>query len=194
MKLKEIESIKYNRTKEELQLFIIFAICVAGKTATQIVKALNKFFPSNISPFNHLRSLEKSKTLDLAIRNSSLGQHNKLGKAFRYLINNDINLVHCSIEELEAIPGCGPKTSRFFLSFNRPNVNYAILDTHILAEMRELGHDVPKSTPQSRKRYKEIEATFVSYAQSLNKTPAELDLEIWLKRSRSRQQATTVME
>lgn len=192
-KLEDIEKIRYDRTESELQYFLMFAISVAGKRASQIIKSLNKFFEIslskinkiNVMPFESINQLDKCGQLDNSIAESKLGQHKKLGRAFRFLINSNIDLKKCDVEDLEKIPGVSFKTSRFFMSFNRIDVNYAVLDTHILAEMRDMGFDVPKSTPQNSKKYKEIESKFINYAHSIDMKPSELDLVIWSKRSKS---------
>ena len=95
-----------------------------------------------------------------------------------------IDLETCTAEDLEAIPGIGQKTSRFFITHSRPNQNYAILDTHILAWLKSLGYnDIPKSTPAG-KRYQEIEQLFLFEAKKRNVSAADLDLQIWKERSK----------
>ena len=80
---------------------------------------------------------------------------------------------------LQNIAGIGLKTARFYWMNCVPNQNYAILDTHILKWLRMQGYDVPKSTP-SKNKYLKIEQIFLEEAKKRNKTPIELDLEIWL--------------
>jgi len=87
----------------------------------------------------------------------------------------------CSIDELESIFGIGRKTSRCFVMHSRRNAQCAGLDTHILKFLRSKGHDVPKSTPGSKKKYLEIENLFLKYAKKSNKTIAKFDLDIWKK-------------
>ena len=88
------------------------------------------------------------------------------------------------LPELESIYGIGPKTARFFLLHSFPDQNYAVLDTHILAWMREVRkYQVPKSTP-SGKKYEELEGWFLFEAHLVDMTPAELDILIWNQRSK----------
>lgn len=192
LNLDDIEQIKIDRNEEELQTFIMFAVAVAGKTAKTISNSLNYFFhlsdeyvDKNLLPFDKLKILIKLDKLDELIKRSGLGQHKKLSNCFRYLASNKIDLKNCTIKDLELIPGISFKTSRFFILFNRENVKCAVLDRHILAEMKSLGFDVPKNTPQNSKVYTKIEKQFINYAESIGKTPSSLDLEIWKKRSKN---------
>jgi thermostable 8-oxoguanine DNA glycosylase len=68
--------------------------------------------------------------------------------------------------------------------YSRPDQRYAALDTHILKWLRSRGHDVPKSTPSSKKKYKEIEQLFLFIADDLGVDPSVLDSFIWQKYSR----------
>jgi thermostable 8-oxoguanine DNA glycosylase len=79
---------------------------------------------------------------------------------------------------LEQIYGIGPKTSRFFILWTRPNASFAALDRHILRWLREKGYQVSK-TPPTGKRYCELENIFLEEARQLNKSARQLDSEIW---------------
>jgi thermostable 8-oxoguanine DNA glycosylase len=97
------------------------------------------------------------------------------------LAEADFELSTCSIEELESIWGIGPKTARFFVLFSRDNVDdIAVLDVHILRWLREQGYDVPKQTPSSTKRYREIELLFLEQVPD-DKSLAQFDYELWLQ-------------
>jgi thermostable 8-oxoguanine DNA glycosylase len=102
-------------------------------------------------------------------------------------VNSGIDLKTCTVDDLESIPGIGPKTARCFLIHSRPNQQLGALDTHILRYMREQGYDVPKSTPSSKK-YKEVEKKWLKLANEISKktgkTLAEVDLDIWRKYAR----------
>jgi len=176
----------YHRSKAELEELLLFCICVAGKTAVQISKALDEFLRKGYDKYRNcktplaiLHRLIKENELMNAIKDSRLGQHNKLFKAFTYLCDHPINLKKCSIEQLEKVPGVGLKTSRFFLIHTRPNQKLACLDTHILKYLRSCGYEVPKSTPSTEKQYKEIEKKFLKKACASGMDLAEFDLSIW---------------
>jgi thermostable 8-oxoguanine DNA glycosylase len=94
------------------------------------------------------------------------------------LAQKGLDLSACSVSDLEAVRGIGPKTARCFLMHSRRNVRHAGLDTHVLKYMREMGFDVPKSTPAGRK-YIEIESKFLEIADKSGMSVAEFDLKIW---------------
>ena len=139
-----------------------------------------------ILPSEYIKKLIELDLLEEVLKESKLGQYNKLAKAFTQFVNLNLNLKECSHIDLEQIHGIGKKTSRFFLLYNREQANYACLDTHILKFMRDVLkiNNVPKNTP-SGKRYDVLEQLFLDYANSINKKPAELDLEIWKKYNKS---------
>ncbi len=87
----------------------------------------------------------------------------------------------CSVDDLENIYGLGRKTSRCFLIHTRKNARVAGLDVHILKFLRDQGIDAPISTPSSRKKYLELEKTFIEFADKAGKPIAEYDLAIWRK-------------
>ena len=112
------------------------------------------------------------------MKQCGIGCFNNKAITFNQLAFSNIDLMNCSVEELEKIKGIGMKTSRCFVIHSRKNANYAGLDTHILKYLRSLGHDVPLSTP-SGKKYVEIEKIFLSLVEKSGKTLSEFDLSIW---------------
>lgn len=173
----------YNRSEEELESFLLFAVSVAGKTAKQISKALNHFLngeewkcdisssPFFTTPFALIRYMYAENILEQHIRQSRLGQHNKLKRAFTEISFSEIDLNVCSVSELEQIHGIGKKTSRFFILHTRPNVRIACIDTHIKKWLSELGY--------KSKKYETLEAAFLDEADKRCRNYAELDLELW---------------
>lgn len=181
------EITNYNRSKEELEEFLLFTIVVAGKTAYIQSKKLEQFLSDckntynchNSSPFEILKLLQEENVLLYCIIKSKLGQYNKIHNAFKYIAKSDIDLKICTLEELEKIPGVGPKTSRFFLLHSRV-CDVAILDTHILKWFKNIGYNnAPKTTPSSRTTYKKWEDIFLDYCHDNGLSPASLDLSIW---------------
>jgi len=184
---------KFDRTKSELEAYILFCACVAGKTAKIQSKCLQVFFDTcwdvifdnklNVKPypFEMIKAVDSLGELETCIKSSKLGQYTKLTRCFRELANSDIDLFKCTTEELEKIHGIGFKTSRFFIVHSRKVSDYAILDTHILKYLRDVLNieNVPKSTP-GMALYKKLEKIFVEHARENNVNVADLDLAIWI--------------
>jgi thermostable 8-oxoguanine DNA glycosylase len=184
----------YNRSEDELEEFLLFAILVAGKKAEMQAKKLDSFIGHammvvGISPFDwlqHLVDMEKdnpyynakSNPLMSCMVNHKLGQYKRLNSAFRGILKFKNRLSSVTIEQLESVKGIGSKTARFFILHSRPNQKIACLDTHILKWMAYLGYDAPKQTP-TKKKYGEIERWFLMEAENRKMTPADLDLQVW---------------
>lgn len=179
--------IDYDRHIFELEEFLLFSVVVAGKTASVQSRLLGEFLlrENNESPFEIIRNMIQGDMLEYYLRQSKLGQYNKIVKSFTQIVNSNLDLQTCTVEDLEAIHGIGPKTARFFILHTRPNQRIAVLDTHILRFMRErLFISTPKSTP-SGKLYKKLEQQFLDYVDTTGKSVAEIDLAIWSEYARS---------
>ena len=173
----------FNRTEAELQEFLMFSILVAGKGAEQQAIKLDAFLKHCMykeigKPFALLSRLSSMGWLEIQMKKFKLGQYKRIGNAFRGILQFKGKLKKVTIEELESIPGIGSKTARFFILHSRPNQRVAVLDTHILKYLRDMGHNVPKATP-AKNKYKAIEDTFISIADSLKMSIADLDLQVW---------------
>ena len=188
---------KYNRTKAELECFLLFCIVVAGKTAYIQAQKLDEFLtsinkrlmmPEHVSPFQSLKSANQHGILMEEILKAKLGQYKKIYNGFKYITEREYDLTRMNPDLLERIPGVGMKTSRFFLLHS--DINYkdviAILDTHILKFIKENIDDrAPKSTPTIRVTYKYWEDLFLYWCQCNNKNVADFDLEVWKSYART---------
>ena len=184
----------FNRSESDLELFLLFCIVVAGKTAKTQAKLLEGFLTNlrdiskaltgktGQSPFKLIYNADSIGALRDELIRSRLGQFNRLEKSFRKTHDFLGKMKTITREELETIPGIGPKTSRFYLLHSRPNQRMAVLDTHILHYMRDNGLTTLTITPD-KKKYGPVEEAFLNHAKSINKTIADLDLEIWKKYS-----------
>ena len=79
------------------------------------------------------------------------------------------------------IKGMGYKEASHFLRNIGFGENLAILDRHILKNLKHFGviSEIPKSL--TRKRYIGIEKKFLSFARIINIPPSHLDLLLWCK-------------
>jgi endonuclease III len=172
---------------KDIEAFAVFCMCVAGKNGRRTERAVESLLERRgcDSIFEWLRLIAESGELEGELRRAGIGQYRKLGRGLAELAESGIDLRACTIEDLEAIHGIGPKTSRYFLLRTRDGVRHAALDTHILKWLRDMGHAVPKSTPQSRKRYREIEKLYLDAADCLHLDPGELDRAIWATYSKA---------
>ena len=172
---------KFDRSEAELQEFWLFACVVAGKTAKTQARLLEGFLtalpePHN-TPFNRVERAYLDGLLDERLRESRLGQYNRLSKCFVESLKVDLQTA--SVQDLERIHGIGPKTARFFLMHSRPNQRIAALDTHILKFLKEKEHTDITMTPASSKKYLELELRFLELADLAQMSPADFDLQIW---------------
>lgn len=141
-------------TRPQLEWWVIFGICVAGKSAKGTEKKLQAFmeFPytnmgSNdpMSPFERVRFMIRRKKLMVALKYNKMGKYTLFNKAFRAAVNIDLDNI--SVESLEKVPGIGPKTARMTILYYEPEVDCVPLDTHILKWLRLHGYDAPQEYP-----------------------------------------------
>lgn len=167
-------------TDQELQLRLLYAVIVAGKSAKFAEQAMAKLFAGlgDELPFHRIQVWFCNGYLDHKLRMAKVGNYGKVFKAFHELAFADLDLRTCSPSELEAIHGIGPKTARFFIIWTRRDARVAALDVHILRWLRELGHNAPRQTPQGKK-YAELETIFLAEAEKRGLSPQALDAQIW---------------
>jgi thermostable 8-oxoguanine DNA glycosylase len=194
---------KFDRTEEELQLFLLFCIVVAGKTAYIQAEKLEQFLcsvnerlmmPGRVLPFQTLKSAEQHGILMEEIQKAKLGQYRKIYAGFKFISEYKIDLRNTTTEQLEVIPGVGMKSSRFFLLHSDLNYqnNIAILDTHILKFIKEnIDESSPKSTPTIRVTYKYWEDRFLLWCEQNDKNVADFDLEVWKSFARTKKSLLT---
>jgi hypothetical protein len=170
--------------ERDAEYWAIYAVIVAGKSASfaeSRMEALDnlwcKELPANVGWFTRILEMWRTSALDWFLRQAKTGNYTKLNRCLPILALRDVET--CTVEELEEIPGIGPKTSRFFMLMTRPKSRVAALDVHVLRWLREQGHDAPEQTPQSRRKYRELEEIFLKEADKRGMTPRDLDWEIW---------------
>jgi hypothetical protein len=173
---------RYDRTHAELEELLLNAIAFAGKNARQQAKKMHELFSAeDASPFTAVRTWKKKGTLGKKLRDVRIGKYSLLEKAFTELAHSGIDLARCGVEELEKFPGIGAKTARLFVLHSRRKQEYAVIDTHMLKEMRALKMTTLRTTP-SGKKYAALEKKLIAHLKSRGvKDFAEYDLGIWKK-------------
>lgn len=177
---------KYDRTEAELQEYWLFCLVVAGKTAVVQARLLDSFLTSlgASTPFQGIRDAIKRGDLLDKLKESRLGQYNRLAKAMEQSLVHENRMAVVTVSELEDITGVGSKTARYYILHTRKNQQVAALDTHILAHMRDLGLTTQSVTPPKGAKYDALEAQFIALAKSSGMALADYDLMIWKQRSR----------
>ena len=181
----------YKQTGKQLEEFLLFWICAAGKNGRTAARCLDKFLVvtggHEIGPFMSILGwIGSARAQDLGdhfyvakfMKDSGIGCFNLKAKAFGELAASKLNLRTCTVSDLESVYGIGPKTARCFLLHSRKNAQVAGLDTHMLKHLKKLGYDVPKSTPTGNK-YLTLEKSVLSLAKEAGMTPASFDLMVW---------------
>jgi endonuclease III len=178
---------------------MLFSICVAGKPASRIAPLLERV----LSEIPGETILAKALHLGHPERVRPLCEHYRIApykdrvpairELARRLAVDPLYLQHAHPDDIATIPGVSLKTSRIFVLHSRPDQRLAVLDTHILAWLRELGlPDIPKASPSTKSTYERLEKTILKICDATNCTPAALDLAIW--RSRQKVQAPAVAD
>ncbi len=175
--------INYQRSDDELELFWLFCLTVAGKTATTQARLLSKMLEGleGEGPFDRIRLAAVNGVLLQTVIDSRLGQYNRLHRAF--LESTTLDLRTANVDTLETIFGVGPKTARMFLMMSRENQRYAALDTHVLKHLRANDIPAPKTTP-SGALYRRLEEAFLRLADKAEMPVSEYDLMVWKMYSR----------
>ena len=168
----------------ELEYKAVYALIVAGKSAKFADAVMDRFliqFPiDGQSIFECIIELDDCGMLRDALEICRSGNYTKLSRALPLLAEfGSKRLRTCAPAELENIPGIGPKTSRFFILWTRPDARVAALDVHILRWLRRHGYDAPRTTPANPKTYARLEAAFLAEADRRGVSARDLDYAVW---------------
>ena len=204
-----LEVKNYNRTESELEEFLLFCINVAGKKSSVEAPKLERFLvglkdrygdacTDRHSPFSLLRYAYVNGTLLDLMKKYGISPYSQRYNSYVDLIMSDVvrerdcrgrNLAAATLKDLLQIRGVGLKTSRFFLSNTQKDFDEPMLDTHIMSYLRDEGHkDAPRTTPQNPKVYAKWAAIFSEKARQEQKSVRELDIQVWKKYSKTKQQ------
>ena len=174
------------------QTKLLYSIIVAGKSANFTDAAVRKFIDALSTrlgdpiptplPFDMCHQLDTAAIQTCAMV-ARTGNYTKLVKAIQGVVEallRGLDLKTCKPEDLEEIHGIGPKTSRFFIMWCRPEEEYAALDVHVLRYLKAAGVPrVPKLTPSAGKEYTRLEKLFIQMAHDRGMTPRQLDVQVW---------------
>ncbi len=167
--------------KEDIFYELCFCLLTSGSNARRCdarVKMLkqNNFMNTNFMPRQHIRDIRfynnKTENLLLAKKNYSsiLDKLNSVKDNYQlreWLVNN--------------VRGLGYKEASHFLRNIGKGKGLAILDRHILKNLKLL--NVLENVPShmSKKQYLDIEKRLLSYSSSIGIAAEELDLLLWSK-------------
>lgn len=185
MKIDPTKITNFVRTDAEIQAFILFTGLIAGKNSDIAARVLSRLLNKrkDQTPFAYLSELGEIGIQNALVAAKS-GQYIRLTKFVVGVMKLDLRV--CSFEELMAVHGLGLKSASFFLLHSRKDWQGCVLDTHILAWLRDHGvEDAPKATPQNIKKYKELSRKWL-YLSSIHfphLSPADRDLFVWMAQS-----------
>ena len=172
------DTVAENLSERDLQARLIFSVVVAGKNAKFANNVIDKLFGKTKQlPFNAVRQWIKEGSLRRRLKAARSGNYNKLVQCLPKLV--ELNPLTATLDELEAVKGIGPKTSRFYHLWIGKKTRCAALDVHILKFLKAMGHNAPKNTPTGRK-YKELEEAFLTICEERGKSPNQMDADVWL--------------
>jgi hypothetical protein len=184
-----------SRTAAELEEFLLFCVVVAGKNADQQAAKLERFLGGR-RPFPFIRASSREGRLGAQLREVRLGKYSLLERSFVEVSGAGADLATCTWERLTLFPGIGIKTAKFFILHSRPRQMHGVLDTHVLAWMREhwaaggrRGLSVPRHSPQDPRIYRFWETVYFGMVTARHhggSSPhvdwARFDLDLWKER------------
>lgn len=169
---------------------LLFAVIVAGKSARFALNAVVKLLGSGVLGegdgqefYDTLKRWHSSGNLVHGLRSAATGKYTLvegfLDDVFKFHADDE-SLRLAEIDDLESLPGVGPKTSRFFKLWVDPEAEVAALDVHVMRWLRSNGFpEAPKKTPPQGRQYRKWERIFVNVAKSRDMTPRQLDNVVW---------------
>lgn len=195
---------KFNRTREELEEWALFATLVAGKPAGRTARLLENFLNNSrlalgydLTPFELVRTWVRLGRLEQQLRRYGTGQYDRLVRCWTQLTALvPARMGHSTMMEyavplgdvraLEQVHGIGPKTARFIVLHSVRGARYIPIDTHWLKELRERGYDIKVSSSDgqvsmTRLQYERYEQHALEVVDRAGLTAAEADLMIWRK-------------
>jgi len=173
----------YDRSYDELIEFLTFCICVAGKNSDAVAKKINALTKERdflYCMYNYPleeNGLWEYTMLDILFKHR-VGQYKRIMTALRQVAQLDLQ--NCTLAELMAVKGIGPKTACFFILHSRPNQELVVIDTHILKWYSKRTHKTYKRPSEWQDYVALAKAIVRAMRRAFPKlTLAEADLTIW---------------
>jgi len=106
----------YKQTRKQLEEFLLFWICAAGKNGRTAARCLDKFLRSVNgldNPFKGIREWStRHSNLPEMMKTAGIGCYYGKAATFIELVLSNLNLKTCTVSDLESVYGIGPKTAR----------------------------------------------------------------------------------
>ena len=158
---------------DEMMVFCILDTSIPYEKCCQAFDALKK------QGMTKKKGLREASQRDIKLVLQEVGYRwaNQKATYLKEFSKNDIDLIHVSRDELvKSVKGVGMKLASMFLRNTRGN-QYAVIDVHTDRWLQK-NYNFPDDVYKKMK-YEEKEKWFIEASEFLDKTPMELDLEIW---------------
>jgi|GEM_PF-3353151 len=174
---------------------LLFAVIAAGKSARFALNAVVKLLGENVVGegdgeefYKILKDWHDFDTIRQHLETARAGKYNLIERflydVFKWF-SSDESFMWADVDELESLPGVGPKTARFFKLWIDPEAECAALDVHVMRWLRGNGFpEAPRKTPPQGRQYRRWESIFLKLAESKGMTPRQLDNMIWYSGTR----------
>jgi len=181
----------FTRSCAELEEFLFFCVCVAGKNSHQTAAKLHRFLEvirevengaASWTPFEAI--LKGPIDWRRELRHQKLGKYALTEQAFQMAaetFGGGHIVTEPTVETLMQIPGISHKTAVFFLLHSRRGFCGIPLDTYALKWLRHQFPTlmVPKSSPQNASTYRPLESLFLGECLRLGVSPHQADITCW---------------
>ena len=178
-----------SRTHAEKGEFLAFCILCAGKSSETQAQKLNAFMQGSLDYYNsvpsfiaYIQYLLEDGRLISEMQKYKLGKYQLVGDGLKFMAEHP-ECIEYERDELVSIPGVSYKTASLYRMHTYGD-RMACLDTHILRYMRNvIGVNAPKAPPSDKRKYEELELLWLGHCYKHDRTPHEMDLEIWNERA-----------
>jgi N-glycosylase/DNA lyase len=187
---KRIEEFKRMMRKSDEDIFaeLCFCILTPQSKAKNCWEAIESLRRENLLLFGNKDEIKK-ELKNVRFKNKKAEYIVEARKIFfkdgklsiKSLIKNFKNPLDLREYIVKKIKGIGYKEASHFLRNIGFGENIAILDRHILKNLKNYGviKEIPKTL--TRKKYLETEKKYIEFSKKLNIRPDELDLILWAK-------------